>query len=450
MDSGRLGVIVIVGGGIAAVRAAERLAERGFAGRVEVVAAELYPPYRRPLLTSVASSRLRPSQLTLSLRLPERLRWHAGRRATGLDLASRRVLLDDGAQLAFDGLILATGAVPRTLPGARRADDRVHTLRTLDDARRVADALRDARRLLIVGGGLIGCEAAAALRNRGLPTTIVEPGPVLLGDAVGPRMGEAFTAWHRRHRVDVRCGVSVEAWEQRAADVRAQLTDGAVVEADVALVAVGAWADVGWLEGSGLDLGDGVLCGPTTHVVGADDVVAAGDCARWPNLRFDATPRRVGQSANAVAMGRHAADALLDGREATAAFTPIPWSFTEQFGACTQLVGRPAAGVAFVDVEGRPSVMRGAVAAFDARGRFVGGTIAGARPAARWVHDAVAASCPAPTAPAPAWEADAHRRPRPSAARVDDRVHAAWRAADAAAGAGPGRRVGDAPAGIGA
>lgn len=450
MGSGDLGVVVIVGGGIAAVRAAERLAERGFSGRVDVVAAEPGPPYRRPLLTSVASSRLRASQLTMSVRLPGRLRWHAGRRAEGIDAASRRVFLDDGTDLAYDGLVLATGAVPRTLPGARRADDRVHTLRTLADAHRLAGALRDARRLLIVGGGLIGCEAAAALRNRGLPTTVVELGPVLLGDAVGPRMGEAFTAWHRRHRVDVRCGVGVDVWEQHAAGVRAQLTDGAIVEADVALVAVGGWAEVGWLDGAGLDLGDGVLCGPTTHVVGATDVVAAGDCARWPNLRFDETPRRVGHSANAAAMGRHAADALLDGPEATAPYTPIPWSFTEQFGACTQLVGRPGAGVAFVDVEGRPSVMRGAVAAFDARGRFVGGTIAGARPGARWVHDAVAASCPPPDALAPAWDPAPHRRPRPSAARVDDRVQAARRADPAASWAGPPRRAGDPAAGIGA
>ena len=233
-------------------------------------------------------------------------------------------------------------------------------------------------------------------------------------------MGEAFTAWHRRHRVDVRCGVGVAAWEQGRACVGAQLTDGAVVEAYVALVAVGAWPDVGWLGGTGLDLGDGVLCGPTTHVVGAEGIVAAGDFARWPNLRFDETPRRVGHSANAVAMGHHAADALPRRRSCRPLpFTPIPWGFTEQFGACTQLVGRPAAGVSFVDVEGRPSVMRGAVAAFDARGRFVGGTIAGARPAARWVHDAVNASCPAPAAaPRVAWD------PRPHLARA--RARRGW------------------------
>lgn len=424
MGSETLGVVVIVGGGIAAVRAAERLAERGFAGRVEIVAAEPGTPYRRPLLTSIASSRLRDDQIALRAPMPAQVRWHAGRRAVGLDPDARRVVLDDGRQLAYDGLILATGAVPRTLPGARRMDDRVFTLRTLGDAHRLRGALRDARRLLIVGGGPIGCEAAAALRNRGLPTTIVELAPTLLCDTVGPRMGEAFSAWHRRHRVDVRCGVSVSSWESGGAVVRAELTDGAVVDADVALVAVGAWPDVGWLEDvPGVDLGDGILCGPTTHVVGLESVVAAGDCARWPNLRFDEIPRRVGHSANAVAMGRHAADALLDGLGATAPFTPIPWGFTEQFGACTQLVGRPGAGVSFVDVEGRPSVMRGAVAAFDARGRFVGGTIAGARPAARWVHDAVAASCPAPPAvPAPAWDPEPHRRPRTSAARVDDPV----------------------------
>ncbi|UUY03790.1 NAD(P)/FAD-dependent oxidoreductase [Svornostia abyssi] len=448
MGAEDLGLVVIVGGGIAAVRAAERLAERGFTGRVDIVAAEPGPPYRRPLLTSVASGRLDASQLQLSPRLPARTRWRGGRRATGLDPDARRVFLDDGRALPYDGLIIATGAVPRTLPGARRANDRVHTLRTLDDAHRLARGLRDARRLLIVGGGTIGCEAAAALRNRGLPTTLVELGPALLGDVVGPRMGEAFTVWHRRHRVDVRCSVGVATWDQHRAGVRAELTDGAVVEADVALVAVGAWPDVGWLADSGFDLGDGVLCGPTTHVVGAEDVVAAGDCARWPNLRFDESPRRVGHSANATAMGRHAADALLDGVEATAPFTPIPWGFTEQFGACTQLVGRPSAGVSFVDVEGRPSVMRGAVAAFDGRGRFVGGTIAGARPAARWVHDAVAASCPAPPSmPRVSWDPEPHLRPRPSAARVDDRVQQAHRVEQMPAWPGPPRRAEDRSAG---
>lgn len=417
MTAQRLRLIVIVGGGVAGLRAAERLVERGYTGRIEVVAGESHAPYRRPGLTEgLLAGRAAPSSLRLRARLEGRTRWHHGVRAIGLDQARRRILLSDGTWGPYEGLIVATGMTARTLPGARRATDRTMTLRTVDDAMRLRDASRRARSVLIVGGGLVGTEAAAVLRAAGTRVTVVDLGTTLLGDAVGPRLGAAITALHRRRGVRVETGVAVRAWEHGANGVRAVLADGRTLDADAALVATGAWPDVGWLEGSGLDIGDGVLCGPTTHVVGAEDIVACGDCARWPNLRFDDVPQRVEQWATTIAMARHAADALLDGPGAARAFTPVPWGWTDQWGVRVHLLGRPLGGHA-ITLDGEPDRLRGAVGARDASGRLVGAVVAERPALSVQLHRSIATACERPAAAT--WQPPAPT-PRAHDAREDD------------------------------
>lgn len=419
MTGERLRLIVIIGGGVAGLRAAERLVERGYRGRIEIVAGERHAPYRRPGLTEgLLAGRVSPAALRLRARLEGRTRWHQGVRAVGLDRARRRVLLSDGRWGPYEGLIIATGMTPRTLPGARRATDRMLTLRTVDDALRLRDAARRARSVLIVGGGLVGTEAAAVLRAAGTRVTVVDAADTLLRDAVGDRLGAALTALHRRRGVRVETGVGVRGWEHGPRAVRALLADGRTLDADLALVAVGSWPDVGWLEDTGLDVSDGVLCGPTTHVVGADDIVACGDCARWPNLRFDAVPRRVEQWATAIAMARHAADALLDGPDAARPFTPVPWGWTEQWGVRVHLLGRAVAG-APITLDGEPDRLRGAIGAKDPDGRLVGAVVAERPALSVRLHRAIGAACPRPTG-ATTWSPP-QAAPRARDARVDDR-----------------------------
>lgn len=408
--------IVIVGGGLAAVRAAERLAERGFRGHVDLVAGEPHVPYRRPALSDgVLTGRVAPRQLAIRARMPERARWVHGVRAVGLDRSARRVALSNGRELPYDGLIVATGLRARTLPAFDAVDPGlVHTLRTIDDALRFRRAARRARHVLVVGGGLVGTEAAWSLVSQGIGVTVLDPMPTLLHAVAGPRVGASLTELHRSRGVHVltQTGVAGAEWGTRG--VVANLTNGNVLRADAALVAIGAVPEVDWLVGSGLDVERGVSCEPTLHAVGADDIVAAGDCARWPNLRFGGASGRVEQWVTTQLMAQHAADSLLAGRDAATAFTPIPWGWTEQWGVRMHLVGAPAPHAEHRVIDGDPDALRGAFALHDELGRMIAGVSAERPGATLRLMDELALAWPEPPADAAARWREAVVAPLPT------------------------------------
>ncbi|GAA3634858.1 FAD-dependent oxidoreductase [Kineosporia mesophila] len=339
--------IVVVGACAAGLSAAEALRREKFGGKIVLVGEEIDAPYDRPPLSKqILASQweaerlaLRPAEQIAALELDLRL----GVRATGLDLASRTVLLGDSS-VEYDGLIVATGVRPRRLPGSG-----AHVLRTLADALALRERLKPGRRLAVVGAGFLGAESASVARQLGCEVTLLEPAPVPLAQAVGVPVGEVLAQVHRDQGVCVRTGVTVTS----TSPTGVQLGDGEFVTADEVLVAVGSQPNTGWLEGSGLELDDGLVCDEFSAA--APGVYGAGDVARWHNPLFGVT-MRVEHRTNAAEQGMAAARNLLRGSDARP-FAPVPYFWSDQYGLKIQahgyLRGHDAVEIVDGDLESR-------------------------------------------------------------------------------------------------
>jgi len=335
------GSVSIVGASLAGYWAAETLRRDGFEGRISLIGDEPHAPYDRPPLSKkflagdLDDDRL---PLTTAEKLADLgLEMRLGCRATGLDVATRTLEVDGVAE-PYDGLLIATGARCRNLPGTAGLAG-VHTLRTRDDAEAIRDALvNGARRVVVVGAGFIGAEVASTAIGRGAEVTMVEALEAPFGRVLGVEMGAVMADVHRRHGVDLRTGVGVDEvlGDDRLAGVR--LADGATMEADLLVVGIGVVPNTDWLEGSGLTLDDGVVCDETC--LAAPDVAAAGDVARWANPRYGEV-MRVEHWDNAVQQGVHAARRLLQSDEEATPYAPVPWFWTDQYDRKVQLAGRP-------------------------------------------------------------------------------------------------------------
>ncbi len=330
--------VVVVGGGVAALRTVQALRRRGFEGTLTVVGDEPHAPYSRPPLSKdVLAGKSEPesTQLAKPDELAElEVELRLGERASRLDLRKR--LLDVGnAPIPFDGLVIATGASPRRLP-ALEGIEGVHLLRTLDDALALRAALERGPRVLVVGAGFIGSEVAATARSRGLDVTVVELSPTPLAYAVGPEMGAVLASIHAEHGTTLRAGTTVSALEGQGRVERARLSDGNDVDVDVVIVGVGVTPNTDWLQGSGLDLADGVVCRATLEA-SVQDVYAAGDVARWPNDLFGSAGR-VEHWTTAGDHGTHVAKNLL-AEVAPQPFVDAGYVWSDQYGLKIQVVG---------------------------------------------------------------------------------------------------------------
>ncbi len=350
-----LGRVVVVGASLAGLHAAQALRRQGFDGELTLVGDEPHYPYDRPPLSKdflagpggdAGKLRLRPAADPDALGV----RWLLGRRAVGLtrrEPSGGQVLLDDGGVVDYDGLIVATGARPRPLPGGPEGLTGLHVLRTLDHALRLREAL-DAgpSRVVVIGFGFIGAEVAATARARGLEVTVLEAAEAPLARVLDAEAGMAVADLHRGHGVDVRLGATVAGL---SADGHAasgvQLGDGTVIEAEVVVVGIGVTPNTDWLEGTGLVIDDGLVADETG--LAAPGIVVAGDVARWPNPRFGRL-MRVEQWDNAVEMGGYAGRRLLawSRGEAVEPFAPVPWFWSDQYDRKIQLAGVPGPEVA--------------------------------------------------------------------------------------------------------
>ena len=379
--------IVVVGASLAGLNAAETLRDQGFEGELTLIGAEPNLPYDRPPL----SKQLLTGEWDVD-RLPLRseselealrIHWMLGRRAASLDLAARALRLEDGEPIAFDGLIIATGASPISLPGSEL--EGVHTLRSEADALRIRADFERGGRVAVVGAGFIGAEVASSARARGLDVVLIEALDAPMLGPLGPDLAAFMADLHRDAGVDLRTGRRVTEWlgGERVEGVR--LDNGEVIEASTVVVGVGVRPTVGWLADSGLSIGDGVIC--DQYVRAAPGVYAAGDVCRWPNAYLRpfayAEPQptmRVEHWTNAVEQGAAAASNLLaESRgEPLTAFSPIPYFWSDQHGLTVMAAGITSPHDAVQVVHGSLAERR--FAALYARHGYLSGVVAVAWP----------------------------------------------------------------------
>jgi NADPH-dependent 2,4-dienoyl-CoA reductase/sulfur reductase-like enzyme len=349
-DVVRLRSIAIVGASLAGLRAAEALRREGFDGRLVLIGAEPHLPYDRPPLSKeVLAGTRSPDEIGLTK--PDRfdalqLDLRLGCRATTLNLNERTVRVESvaggaGEDIAFDGLVIATGASPRKLPDTPDLAG-IHTLRTLDDCIAIRSELAKGPRVAVVGAGFIGAEVAATCRARGLSVSVIETLDTPLEVALGKQLGGMVGEVHRDHGVDLRCGVRVSGFGGSERVESVLLEDGSRIDADLVVVGIGVEPETQWLESSGLEIDNGVVCDETS-AASAPDVVAAGDIARWYNPLFAET-MRVEHWTNAVEQAEAAAQRLLNGPDGAEPFAPVPFVWSNQYDMKIQSAGRPRPG----------------------------------------------------------------------------------------------------------
>ena len=337
------GPIVIVGGSVSGVRCVQSLRRRGFRGEIIVVEREEFSPYDKPPLTkgmlavggpAVPVPLLSEDDLT-ALDVDLRL----GTTAVALEPETSTVTLDTAEALEYGELVIATGLMPRTLPGAQRLQG-VCTIRGAADSLVLKRELDNAKQALVIGGGFIGAEFAGAARLRGIDVTIVEmqdqPLAHLLGTAVGARLAEL----HRRRGTVVLTGAMVIGFLGEGRVSAVELADGRTLNADTVVVGIGAAPAVEWLESSGLQISDGVSCDQDLRVAGTTNVYAAGDIARWPHPLYG-EEMRIEHWTNANEHGDLVAASILDQARPPA---QVPYVWSDQYERRIQIVGRPNDG----------------------------------------------------------------------------------------------------------
>lgn len=323
--------MVIVGAGECGTRAAFALRESGWEGRIVLIGDEPGMPYERPPLSKPGNEGAVRRPICDDERLAAaRIEYRPEVRVSALERDRRALRLPSGAELAYEKLLLATGARPRKLqcPGA----DSVQVFRTHADAMALYDSAKSAGRALLVGAGLIGMELAATLRAAGLRVTVVEAGTRALGRAVPEMLAERLLQCHRAQGVEFLFATGIECVHGGLVT----LTDGSVRQADIILAAIGVVPDTALAEAAGLEVDNGIVV--NARLATADPhIFAAGDCARAPS-RYANGAIRLESWRNAQDQGTHAAQAMLG---AEAPFDAVPWFWSDQYELGLQVAGLP-------------------------------------------------------------------------------------------------------------
>ena len=333
--------VVIVGAGQAATQAIHTLRQKGYRGGIALIGDEPYLPYQRPplskkyLASQLERDRLliRPAQFYADHGVDARM----GRRATRIDRPARKVILDDGAILPYDALLLATGSTPRklTAPGANL--EGVHVLRTIADVDGIRAQASAGKRLVIVGGGYIGLEVAAIGREMGLDVTVLEMADRVMNRVVCSPISAFYQAEHEKHGVKIVCHARVKAIAADESGRKARAVgcdDGSEYPADVVLVGVGVVPLDSVAQEAGLECANGIVVDEYCRT--SDPAIyAAGDCTNHPSLRYGKR-LRLESVDNAFEQGASAALNMLG---IPTVHDKVPWFWSDQYDIKLIIIG---------------------------------------------------------------------------------------------------------------
>ncbi|GAA2405053.1 NAD(P)/FAD-dependent oxidoreductase [Mycolicibacterium llatzerense] len=340
--------VAIVGASLAGLSAARALRAQGFDGQLTVIGDEAQRPYDRPplskefLLGNVSEADLALESDDDDLQVD----WRLGVGAAKLDSGCGAIELADGTRIDADGVVIATGSHARRWPGCEDMAG-VHVIRTIADAVALREELVPGAQLVVIGAGFIGAEVASTARKLGLDVTVVEAAPTPLQMQLGGWLGGVVAGAHAANGTKLICGVGVAGLvgEKRALRVPGgvgrvtgvDLADGRHLPADVVVVGIGGVANIDWLHGSGLELGNGVLCGANGQTA-LPNVVAVGDCAAWLDTTTNAR-HRVEHWTGALERPALAVASLLAGGTHQEATVKAPYFWSDQYGSRIQFAG---------------------------------------------------------------------------------------------------------------
>jgi 3-phenylpropionate/trans-cinnamate dioxygenase ferredoxin reductase subunit len=330
--------MVIVGAGECGARAALTLRERTYAGPVTLIGAERHHPYERPPLSKALepecdgltlktiASRESLERVGIALLAPAE--------AVAIERAERHVRLADGARIAYDKLLLATGATPRPLPMAAGLSH-CFTLRTFDDALAIRSRLSAGHRLAVIGGGFIGLELAAIATALGVEVTVLEAQTRILQRGVPAEIAAILHKAHTDHGVRILCGQAIASVTETARGVAIRLADGGLVESDLVVVGIGAKPNVELAEAAGLAIDNGIAVDDRLRT-SDPHIFAAGDCCSFPLALYGGRRVRLEAWRNALEQGPLAAVNMLGRNESYAA---VPWFWSDQYDLGLQMAG---------------------------------------------------------------------------------------------------------------
>ncbi len=330
--------VVIVGGGNAGLQVADSLRRKGHEGEVTLIAEEAHLPYQRPPLSKkFLEGSLDEARLTLR---PEKfysdrsIEVVLGTKVTHIDRQGKTVLTDSGETVAYNHLVLATGARPRPLPGHEHQHG-LHFIRTIDDIHALKAALTGNETALLIGGGFIGLEAAATLTTLGLKATVVEAMPSIMPSLVAPALASFFRKEHEAKGVTIIEGASASNVDANpSGGFTAMLSDGRSVSADIVVIGIGVIPNSELAEAAGLTCERGILVdefGATSD----PSIYAAGDCATGVITRYEGRTR-LESVQNAVSQAAIVAGSIMGEKTP---YADLPWFWSDQFDLKLQMAG---------------------------------------------------------------------------------------------------------------
>jgi 3-phenylpropionate/trans-cinnamate dioxygenase ferredoxin reductase component len=337
--------VLIVGASLAGLRAAEALRRSGYLGPIKALGSEPYLPYNRPPLSKsmlCGEGEIEDLYFPIKESVAD-IEWLTETTASSLDVKAQVVTDLSGNQHRYSGLVIATGLRPKPLPVDSNGISGIHVLRTFDDAKELRKKLIPGVRVLILGSGFIGCEVAATASKAGCEVRVVSRAHEPIEQAVGHELSLEIKRRHQMHGVEFIKGASVFGLIGDGHVERVILDSGVIYDADLVVVAVGSIPNTEWLEGSGIDIDDGVLVDKDLRAVMnsgeiLENVFAVGDVARYVNPLFDDVARRVEHWNLPAETGKHAGKVLagtLLGEPAKdadlAPFAPLPSFWSDQY-----------------------------------------------------------------------------------------------------------------------